>query len=102
MLLCIVLHVWKELHVTCGIIHGRAAGNAFQFADHSPGVKVESVVGFKKAAVCLYTTTADPTISHVGGVEGLTFVKAKVPMNIYLHSVLRSLTILDPSIECKL
>lgn len=88
--------------VTGGIIRGRAAGNAFQFADHSPGVKVESVVGFKKAAVHLYTTTADPTISHVGGVEGLTFVKAKVPMNIYLHSVLRSLTTLDPSIECKL
>ena len=88
--------------VTGGIIRGRAAGNAFQFADHSPGVKVESVVGFKKAAVRLYTTTADPTISHVGGVEGLTFVKAKVPMNIYLHSVLRSLTTLDPSIECKL
>lgn len=88
--------------VTGGIIRGRAAGNAFQFADHTPGVKVESVIGIKKAAVCLYTTTADPTISHAGGVEGLTFVKAKVPMNIYLHSVLQSLTTLDSSIEYKL
>src|SRR6266700_2819434 len=69
-------HLEGASRVTGGIIRGRAAGNAFQFADHSPGVKVESVVGFKKAAVCLYTTTADPTISHVGGVEGLTFVKA--------------------------
>jgi len=88
--------------VTGGIICGHAAGNAFQFADHSPGVKVESVVSFKTAAICLYTTTADPTISHVGGVVWLTFVKAKFPMNIYLHSVLWSLTTLDPSIECKL
>ena len=88
-------------HAVGGILHSRAAGNTFQFADHSPGAKVD-IIGIKKAAVCLYTTTADPTIAHTSGMEGLSFVKAKVPMNVYLHSVLKSLTKLDSSIECKL
>ncbi len=88
-------------HAVGGILHGCTAGNTFQFADHSPGAKVD-IIGIKKAAVCLYTTTADPTIAHTSGMEGLSFVKAKVPMNVYLHSVLKSLTKLDSSIECKL
>jgi len=84
---------------TGGTIRGNATGNSFRFADHTPGVKADSVIGFQKVAVCLYTTTSDPSISHTGGVEGLKFVKAKVPMNIHLHAVLRSLAALDSSIE---
>lgn len=89
-------------HATGGVLRGNSAGNAFQFADNTSGVKATNVIGIKKVAVCLYTTSADPTVAHAGGVEELTFVKEKIPMNIYLHSVLKSLSTLDPSIECKL
>ena len=74
---------------TGGVLRGNAVGNAFQFADYTPGVEVMNIIGIKKAAVRLYTTSADLTIAHAGGVKGLSFVKAKIPMNIYLHSVLR-------------
>ena len=84
---------------TGGTIRGNATGNSFRFADHTPGVKADSVIGFQKVAVRLYTTTPDPSISHAGGAAGLTFVKAKVPMNVYLHAVLQSLVKLDSSIE---
>ena len=89
-------------HATGSVLRGNAIGNAFQFADHTPGVEATSVIGIKKAAVHLYTTSADPTIAHAGGVGGLGFVKAKIPMNIYLHSVLQSLATLDSSIKSKL
>jgi len=87
---------------TGGVIRGNATGNIFRFADHTPGIKADNVIGVKKAAVRLYTTTSDPIISHAGGVEDLNFVEAKVPMNIYLHAVLQNLADLDPSIERKL
>lgn len=87
---------------TGGVLRGNAAGNTFQFADYTPGVKAGSIIGVKKAVVRLYTTSADPTVAHADGVKGLNFVKAKIPMNIYLHSVLRSLSALDSSIECEL
>jgi len=84
---------------TGATIRGNAQGNTFRFADHTPGVKADSVIGITKAAIRLYTTASDPSISHAGGAAGLTFVKAKVPMNVYLHAVLRSLVKLDSSIE---
>ena len=88
------------LVVCLGVMN--AIGNTSQFADHTPGVEATSVISIKKAAVCLYTTSADPTIAHADGVEGLGFVKAKILMNIYLHSVLQSLATLDSSIKSKL
>jgi len=86
---------------TGGVLRGNATGNAFRFADHPSGSKADNIIGVKKAVIRLYTTIADPTIAHTHGVQGLNFVKAKVPMNIYLHSVLKSLTVLDSSIESK-
>ena len=71
---------------TGGVLRGNAIGNAFQFADYTPGVEATSVIGIKKAAVHLYTTSADPTIAHA----------------VYLHSVLQSLATLDSSIKSKL
>ena len=94
-------HPEGSSRTTGGVLHGNAAGNTFRFADHTSSLKIGSIVGVKKAIIRLYTTTLDPTIAHTGGVEGLQFIKAKVPMNIYLHSVLQSLSALDSSIHSR-
>ena len=90
-------------HATGGVLRGNECyWQCLSICWSYPGVEATSVISIKKAAVCLYTTSADPTIAHAGGVEELGFVKAKILMNIYLHSVLQSLATLDSSIKSKL
>ena len=84
------------------MLYDNATDNVFQFADYTPNIKARSIIDIRKAVVHLYTTFADSTVAHTDGVKGLNFVKTKIPINIYFHSVLQSLSALDLFIECKL
>jgi len=93
-------HPEGSSHATGGILRGNAVGNTFAFADHDP-TSHNDIVGHKKAVIRLYSSSLDPTVAHVNGVEGMGYTKVVVNYNYFLVPVLKDVAKKHPAIACK-